>query len=378
MTLLHNIRTVAGYEATTLRRSWFFRLFSISALAIFTGMNIGVFSPVGDEDWSLVSFTSSIPHINLYLLNIAQSIVVIFLAADFLKRDKKVDTNEVLYTRSVSNFEYVMGKTLGILRLFIGLDIIILLIGLVINIISKRMSIDLMAYLWYLIIICVPTIIFSLGLAFMLMSVIRNQAITFLLLLGLAATNIFWLWFRFGFIFDYMAFGLPVFRSEVAGFGNTELIINQRLMYFSLGMMLVMATILLFKRLPQSKLHMAVSWSLLIIFTLLSAVCGYNTWNLYHNEISAKNLVIETNRQFEDIPVASLTSAFIEFRHKGDSYEADAKLVFVNDTKEDLASYIFSLNPGLNVSKITSMEGDVSFKRINHIIRIDQIGRAHV
>ncbi|HPR11539.1 MAG TPA: hypothetical protein PLV06_04065 [Bacteroidales bacterium] len=373
MTLLHNIRTVAGYEATTLRRSWFFRLFSISALAIFTGMNIGVFSPVGDEDWSLVSFTSSIPHINLYLLNIAQSIVVIFLAADFLKRDKKVDTNEVLYTRSVSNFEYVMGKTLGILRLFIGLDIIILLIGLVINIISKRMSIDLMAYLWYLIIICVPTIIFSLGLAFMLMSVIRNQAITFLLLLGLAATNIFWLWFRFGFIFDYMAFGLPVFRSEVAGFGNTELIINQRLMYFSLGMMLVMATILLFKRLPQSKLHMAVSWSFLIIFTLLSGVCGYNTWNLYHNGISAKNLVIETNRQFEDIPVASLTSAFIEFRHKGDSYEADAKLVFVNDTKEDLASYIFSLNPGLNVSKITSMEGDVSFKRINHIIRIDPL-----
>ncbi len=52
-----------------------------------------------------------------------------------------------------------------------------------------------------------PTIVFSLGLAFVLMSVIRNQAITFLILLGIAALNMFYLWFRMGSIFDYMAFG---------------------------------------------------------------------------------------------------------------------------------------------------------------------------
>src|SRR4030043_2464509 len=186
MTFLHNIRTVARYEATILRRSWFFRLFSIGALVIFTFMNIGIYSPVGDEPWEFISIPSSVPLINLYLLNIGQAIVVIFLASDFLKRDKKVDTNEVLYTRSISNFEYVMGKTAGILRLFIGLDIVILLIGLLINIISKSMTVDLSAYLVYLLILCVPTIIFSLGLAFMLMSVVRNQAITFLILLGIA------------------------------------------------------------------------------------------------------------------------------------------------------------------------------------------------
>ena len=96
MAFLHNIRTVAQYEAKTLRRSWFFRLFSLGALFIFTILNIGFFSPVGDESWNLVSISSSVPLINLYLLNIGQAIVVIFLAADFLKRDKKLDTNEVL------------------------------------------------------------------------------------------------------------------------------------------------------------------------------------------------------------------------------------------------------------------------------------------
>ena len=234
MAFLHNISTVAQYEAKTLRRSWFFRLFSLGALVIFTFMNIGLFSSIGNESWDMVSISSSVPLVNLYLLNIGQAIVLVFLAGDFLKRDKKLDTNEVLYTRSMSNFEYVMGKTWGILRLFLGLDIVILGIGLLMNIISKSMSIDYMAYISYLLIICVPTIVFSLGLAFVLMSVIRNQAITFLLLLGIAALNMFYLWFRMGSIFDYMAFGVPVFKSGVIGFDNLAFIINQRHLYFFL------------------------------------------------------------------------------------------------------------------------------------------------
>jgi ABC-type transport system involved in multi-copper enzyme maturation permease subunit len=152
MASLLNIRTVARYEAKTLRRSWFFRLFSIGALFIFTMMNIGMFSPIGSESWEVISIPSSLPLINLYLLNIAQAIVVIFLAADFLKRDKKVDTNEVLYTRSMSNFEYVIGKSWGILRLFLSLNLVILAICLVINIVSKSMKVDFPSYFYYLLI----------------------------------------------------------------------------------------------------------------------------------------------------------------------------------------------------------------------------------
>src|SRR5664279_310696 len=161
MAFLHNIRTVARYEAKTLRRSWFFRLFSIGALFIFTILNIGFFSPIGDENWEMISISSSVPLINLYLLNIGQAIVVIFLASDFLKRDKKLDTNEVLYTRSMSNLEYITGKTWGILRLFLGLNLVILSIGMLMNIISKSMTVDFMSYISYLLIISVPTLVFS-------------------------------------------------------------------------------------------------------------------------------------------------------------------------------------------------------------------------
>ena len=328
MTFLHNIRSVALYEAKTLRRSWFFRLFSIGALVIFTFMNIGLFSPIGDESWDLVSISSSVPLINLYLLNIGQAIVVIFLAADFLKRDKKLDTNEVLYTRPMSNFEYVIGKTWGILRLFLGLNIVILSIALLINIISKSMSIDLMAYLYYLLLISVPTIVFSLGLAFMLMSVIRNQAITFLVLLGIAALNMFWLWFRVGSIFDYMAFGVPLFKSGIVGFDNLSFIINQRLLYLFLGLALVMGTILLFKRLPQSRSHRIITIILMAGFLAGSSVCAYNTWSVYQKNVNEKRLIIETNKQFENKKFVSVTDASIDFIHHGDTFEAVATSIY--------------------------------------------------
>jgi len=371
MVLFHNILTVSLYEAKTLRRSWFFRIFSILALLILTFMNIGIFSPIGGEDWESISIPSTLPLIDLYLLNIGQAIIVIFLASDFLKRDKKLDTNEVLYTRPMSNLEYITGKTFGILRLFIGLDLIILSIGLLINIISKSMSVDFMSYIYYLLIICVPTIIFSLGFAFMLMSVIRNQAITFLILLGLAALNMFWLYEKSGSIFDYMAFGLPLFKSGVIGFDNLSSILNQRLLYLFLGLALVLATVLLFKRLPQSKTHTLFSWIFMFIFFAGSAICGLNVYSSYKKAADDKSQAIAVNREFENRNFASVTDAAINVVHKGDSISASALLKFVNDNNEGLNRYLFSLNPGLSVSGITSGGSKLPFKKTGHIIEID-------
>jgi len=373
MGLLHNIGTVARYEAKTLRRSWFFRLFSIGALVIFTFMNIGLFSPIGDEDWTMVSNPASVPLINLYLLNIGQAIVVIFLASDFLRRDKKVDTNEVLYTRSMSNFEYVMGKTAGILRLFLSLNVVILMIGLLMNIISTSMTVDLPSYLWYLLIISVPTIVFSLGLAFMLMSLLKNQAITFLILLGIAALNMFWLNYRFGFIFDYMAFGLPVFKSGMIGFDNIGLILNQRMFYLFLGLSLVLATVLLFRRLPQSKPHTVASACFMIIFLAGAVVCGFNTWSFYRKNINEKRMVIDSNRQFENRNFVSLTNAEIDFNHEGSTFSSTATLNFKNSNRESLDRYLFSLNPYLKVKSVVSSGNNLNYTKTNHIIEIEPL-----
>jgi len=370
MAFIHNIRTVAHYEAKTLRRTWFFRLFSIGALFIFTMLNIGLFSPVGSESWEIVSIPSSLPLINLYLLNIGQAVVVIFLASDFLKRDKKLDTVEVLYTRSMSNFEYVAGKTLGILRLFLSLNLFILGIGLIINIISKTMKVDILSYFEYLLIISLPTLLFSLGLAFIIMLLIRNQAITFFILLGYAALNMFYLWHRTGLVFDYMAFGLPIFKSEITGFDNLPFILNQRLIYFCSGFALVMATILLFKRLPQSRLQRQIAAVLFVVSTAGAAISFYNTLKTHLDNKNLKNQVISINRQFESKKFPSTVSANIDLVHKGKTIDVVAGLKILNDNDSPLTEYLFSLNPGLNVSKVISGGRELKFKTTGHIIEI--------
>ncbi|NLV18960.1 MAG: hypothetical protein GXY51_05700 [Bacteroidetes bacterium] len=371
ISFFHNIKTIARYEATILRRSLFFRLFSIGALLIFTFLNLGLFSPIGDESWELVAIPSSVPLLNLYLLNIAQSVLVIFLAADFLRRDKKIDTNEVLYTRPMSNLEYVTGKTWGILKLFLGLDIIILLIALIINVISKSMTVDLLSYVTYLIIICVPTLLFSLGLSFLLMLILRNQALTFLILLGIAALNLFWLYYRFGSFFDYMAFGLPVFKSGVIGFDNPELIINQRLMYGLLGISLACASVLLFNRPPQSKIHTGVSIALMIFTFAGSFICGLNTVSLYKTALHDRKMVIEAAREFEHSETLSLTSASIDLLHAGETIQATATLSLTNNNNDSIDKYFFSLNPGLKINSIVRNNTELKYRTVNHITEVE-------
>ena len=53
----------------------------------------------------------------------------IFLAGSFLKRDKKLDTAEVIYVRPMSNADYIIGKTWGIMKVFVSLNMIALLIA---------------------------------------------------------------------------------------------------------------------------------------------------------------------------------------------------------------------------------------------------------
>ncbi|MBM3420510.1 MAG: hypothetical protein FJY11_05175, partial [Bacteroidetes bacterium] len=371
MAFIHNIRTVAHYEAKTLRRSWFFRLFSISALLLFTMMNIGMFSPVGDESWEFLALPSSIPLINLYLLNIGQAIVVIFLAADFLKRDKKLDTNEVLYTRSMSNMEYVLGKTLGILRLFLGLNILILVIAVIINIITPLARVDAGAYLAYLLLISVPTIVFSLGFAFLIMSVIRNQAITFLVLLGYAAVVMFYLYFRLGFFFDYMAFGLPLAKSGIAGFGDFSYIFFQRFFYFSVGMASVMLTIMIFRRLPQSPLQQRIAQILMVVFLVTAGYSAYVVLGSHNAKSRDKKMVLETNSRYEATRFPTLTDAVVSVEHNGSRIAAGALLTLRNDHPGAMESITLSLNPALNVGTVSTGDGaSLAFLRDYNIISI--------
>lgn len=133
-----------------------------------------------------------------------------------------------------------MGKSARLLLL----NLIIMAITAAFNLTLGE--VDWMAYLLYFLLISVPTLIFIIGLAIFLMLVLKNQALTFVLLLGYIGLTVFYIEDKFYYLFDYMAYSLPLVKSSIVGFSNWEVILNHRGIYFLAGLAFV------FSRFPCS------------------------------------------------------------------------------------------------------------------------------
>ena len=369
MGMITNIKTVARFEVKTLFRSWFFRIFSILTLLMLLGTNIGLLTQDnGQMSWMIKTLSSNIPYFNIAFLNLAQAIIAIFLAADFLRRDKKLDTTEVIYTRSMTNWEYVWGKTIGVLIVFGALNFLIFAMVLIINTVVSGLVIHWIAYLVYPFLISFPTLIFTLGLAFLLMSLLRNQAVTLILLLGVAAMSMFLLNDKVAFLFDYMAFSLPMMWSDFIGTGQNFMIILHRGIYLSLGIAMIFATILLLKRLPQSKTASLFS----LLFMVVFGVAGLTGMGYYWQKHSIDKKYVEEIRGLNDTAKGAQTLTVVDYtidvNHDGNRLEASAIMAVINDSDASIKEALFSLNPGLELTEIKIDDKNAEFRRDQQLV----------
>ncbi|MFH1943066.1 MAG: ABC transporter permease [bacterium] len=370
MLSLYNIFTVSRFEIKTLLRSWFFRIFAGLAIFILFWVNFGVLA-VGEAPWTIRGLPSSIPYMNLLLLNAVQAVIAVFLASDFLKRDKKLDTTEVIYMRSMTNGDYVLGKTLGIFIVFMALNAIVLIIAAIFNLIASDVPFHPMSYLLYPLFISVPTLIFIFGLSFLFMVLIRNQAVTFIVLLGYIATTLFFLGNKFHHLFDYMAFKVPLVYSDFVGFGNVGEILIHRGIYFFLGLAFIFATIRLLRRLPQS---MSMQRSALV-FIFLFGGCGLWLGGVYLSRIQKSDRLrremLTLNDRWVDAASVSIQRQEIHLAHRKTQIECSTDIVFQNTTDKSIDKYIFRLNPGLRVDGVECGGKEVSFDRDRHLLFVD-------
>jgi len=316
---LINIWNVATYESKTLFRSWFFRIFAIMALLILFGINMGVFGGHTNARWTFRAIAANLPYINVLFINVAQAIIAVFLASDFLKRDKKLDTTEVIYARPITNGEYVVGKTLGILVLFIGLVLMALAMTLIFNLIRKDVPVVWVAYLYYPLLITIPTLVFILGLSFFMMILFRSQAVTFLVLLGYIGLTLFYFQDKLYGMLDYMAFNLPMVYSDFIGFADSRLILLHRLTYLLLGTGFIFATIRFLNRLPQTG-----RWNSLNLFGFIGFVSaglfvGALYFNSYRDVAADREAYLELNNQYVGRHVIDVVSNNLQVEQHGKS-----------------------------------------------------------
>jgi len=364
------IRTIARCEMKILLRSWFFRIFAgmvIIGLSIF---NIAMNIEQSGAPWIYRALPASIPYANLIILNLGQAIVAIFLASEFLKQDKKNDTVEVIYARSMTNGEYILGKTLGILLVFFVLNIIVLLIGIGFSFLSNDTSRSAFSLLAYPLLISLPTLVFILGLSFFLMIILKNQAITFLLLLGYIALTVFYLSSKAYHLFDFIAYHVPMMYSSISGFSNMNEILLHRGIFFFAGIALIFFTVYKLPRLPQSRTFAMLPLFLVLLFLAVSGFLMYLYINIRQSQVTFKEQILNLNNQYANYPKLTVLDCEINLQHQNQTITVNSVLKLQNKNTLNIDTIILSLNPSLNVSSVFINDKDANFTKSLQIVKI--------
>ncbi|MDE5419312.1 hypothetical protein L3049_15030 [Labilibaculum sp. DW002] len=370
MISLHTIRTVAKFETRTLLRSWFFRIFAGLSILFIGIFNVAAFLEDSGAPWIYRALPAAIPYANLILLNLGQAIVAVFLASEFLKQDSKNDTIEVIYARSMTNSEYILGKSFGIISVFIILNVLILLMGIGFSFLSNESSQNAWIVFYYPLLISIPTLVYILGLAFFLMITLKNQAITFIVLLGYIALTIFYLNTKFYHLFDYIAYKVPMMNSTIGGFGNLAEVAIHRGIYLFFGIGLIFLTIYKLQRLPQSKRFVSLPVYLAIFSFSIGGFLTKKYIDLKTDKLEFREGIIALNNQYVSYPKTDIISCHIELNHLGDSISVKTELDLRNSSGSNLDTLLFSLNPKLTVNSIFQEGNELKFLRETHLLKI--------
>lgn len=372
---LHNINTIARYEVKLLKRSWLFRIFAILAILGITLVTLVYQTSVvatTDNIWPRLAVASLMPFCNIYFYNIAQSVIVIFLAGSFLKRDKKLDTAEVIYVRPMSNADYIIGKTWGIIKVFIGLNLISLIITAFFNLIINHSPFSCFPYLFYLFTISLPSLLFVLGLSFTIMCLLKNQAVTFIVMLGITGTIFFYLSDTLFGVFDFFGLSIPTIFSDVTGHTDVRLFLLQRTIYLLTGIGLISFTIALVKRLPHKPWKIIIVHIIGAVFVLAGVAAGTLYVSHYRHQLHLRNEYAATFNKYAGEKNVSIIDHDLLITPGDKQIHGESVLKVINKHPQPIDKIILYLNPSLTVKEIKANGIPLSFTKDHQAILVNK------
>jgi len=361
---------IAAYEAKVLLRSWGFRIFALLGLIILGLLTAGIAAPSFAFPYYFRSLSGSIPLFSFKLFNIYQGIIVVFMATEFFKRDRRTDSTQVIFSRSFSNTSYLLGKFFGVIGLFILMNILVGVITALIHLFVSETPLNIQAYFLYFLALTLPTLVFLIGLSFVLAVVIRSQAAVILLGLAISALSLVALGNKAYFILDIFGFHTPLMYSDFIGLGNSAQLFQLRLPFVLLGLGFVFGTVLLAKRLQQSPWTTALSgaMSALLILSALGLIFSHIQSN--RDIDSLRRDLLAESQKYTEVPALSMESCSLDVEFSGSVLSASSAILLKNSQDSPAESLLLTLNPGLKISRVTTGGRDVDFSREGHILLI--------
>ena len=372
MISIKNILTISSYEARVLWRNWFFRIIAILGTGFITIFNLAVFSELGMPAWRVLSNSWILPYSSLIMISIPQVAAVIFLATGLVKKDKKLDTNEVFFVRPITNLDYVFGKALALFGLFFLLNLVLLCIPLIISLTSPFAAFNPMAFVIYPLLTSIPTIVFTTGIAFLLVTVIRNQPISIVLLIGTAGVQLIYYFDQFSNIADFMAFRLSMLASEITGFVDIEFALWQRTFYLLTGIAFLFVTALLLDRLPGQRLAHRATGLIGIALLVISCFIMVRLWDMRQGPVLLRQQMVTVNGKWTNVPNIDIVSHAIDIKWDGNEIASTSEMQVRNNSNQILNKIYFTLNPGLTVDDVLINGKSGRINRELQIVSIDQ------
>jgi hypothetical protein len=201
------------------------------------------------------------------------------------------------------------------------------------------------------------------------MLVIKNQAITFVLLLGYIALTLFYISDKFYYLFDYMVYNTPLVKSSIVGFTNWAALINHRLMYLLIGFGFICISIFLFRRLPNTQYGRYRWLALSFCFIIAGCFAGFKHVNAFLSTSNMRAKYVEINNKYVNTPQMVVDNYDIYVEQFPSTISATVTMHGI--VQETSSVFTFCLNPSLTVRGIKENGNDLSFTRDYQVILID-------
>ena len=379
MNILRNIFGVARYERIMLMRTTRFRALGLIGISIPTVQGIGL-AIAETQGWlaeggqiSALGLSGFMP---FYMYTYFQTILIAFVAGNFRAVDERADVEEVIASRPLTTAELVTGKYVGVVQALTTLSLCVLVLTLAIQ--AAKMSITgdpflLTPYLAYFALMTFPALIFMSALTFFLGATLRNTTATALVSIAYIIAVLFFLGTRYGGIFDFGAFFAPLYFSDMAGLGDVARVLQIRVFYLTLSLALLGLAIASYPRLPKPGIWSKIGHVMTVAGIGGAAILYISMAQQDIARDQGRTELFATQLSYADKPVVDVLTydLNIEVMKNRVPLAATVEMQLVNNNELPLETMIFTLNPGLVISKVVDVNNrDLLFEINGSVIEI--------
>ncbi|WP_294141924.1 ABC transporter permease [uncultured Sanguibacteroides sp.] len=357
---------VAGYERKMITRNFVFILLAFLLVGGILGFHVFAHSYWRIDSYAFrADIPSAIPYTNAYLFCVFQAFLAIFVAGDFIKRERSKNTNEALLSRPVDNMEYVLGKGLAVVELLIMLNVVLMVLTGMLHVFVTDSVFSPLLYLFYFLTLTLPTILFTTALVVCVKMFVRSRIFVLLGLLLYLWASLTLLPFLAHGVFDFTASRVPNIFSPLVGHPGIGSYLLQRMIFIWIALGLFSLSVVGFKRLTGR-------WRRAGLIITLCFVAGIVTSFIYLFPFKRQSELREhyrtVYREYDNAAKVNTVEHEITFRQEGERLLSDSKLLIENRNTTVVDTVLFYLNPGLELSSLVIDGKELSFERKDQVI----------